>query len=477
MIDAIRQLEKTAKQLHTNHSTRAHWNKLVNEAADQFLGTIENTNAYHMEAFQGQFEIPENPVPPEQILKTYQEKVLQHGINAASGKHFGYIPGGGLFSSALADYLAAMSNCYVGIAYACPGAVKMENDCLRWICNMVGYPETALGNLASGGSIATLTAITTAREARGIKARDFDRQVIYLSQQTHHCLHKALRIAGLGEAILRQIPMDDRFKIKTDALEAQIKKDVQAGLEPFLIVGSVGTTDTGAIDPLEAMADLAEAYNLWFHVDAAYGGFFLLLDEIKAANKAISRSDSITIDPHKSLFIPYGLGAVVIKDVKAQYQAHFYKANYMQDSFQENIEISPSDLSPELTKHFRALRMWLPLQLYGLQPFRAALKEKLLLCRYFYQKIQDVGFSVGPFPELSVMIFRYEASSDSNTFNRELLEMVHKDGRVFLSSTQIKGVFWIRMAILSFRTHLKEVDLCLSILEGSKNRLLSKSYS
>ena len=183
--------------------------------------------------------------------------------------------------------------------------------------------------------------------------------------------------------------------------------------------------------PLDDIAEIALANDMWFHVDAAYGGFFLLVDELKDKFKGIEKADSVAIDPHKGLFLSYGLGAVLIKDLQAQYDSHYYQANYMQDAAKMTEEYSPADLSPELTKHFRGLRMWLSLELLGLQPFRAGLSEKHILAHYFYHKIQELGFEVGPEPELSVVIYRYiPKSGDVNAFNDNLVKAVREDGRV-----------------------------------------------
>lgn len=476
MIEQIEQLETISRQLEVAPKQRQEWNQKVVQHAANFLDQIENLNGYDQPKNAGQIPnyspFQEEADNMEALLELINQKVNQQGINPASGKHMGYVPGGGLFPAALGDYIAAVTNRYSGIYFANPGAVQMENYCIRWMCELVGYPSTALGNLASGGSIATLTAITTARSAKGIRAKDIENCVIYLTEQVHHCLHKALRIAGMEEAQLRYVPMDKRFRMQADVLEQQVKADQDEGLIPFLLVGSAGTTDTGAIDPLDKLADIASTFDLWFHVDAAYGGFFIMLEEQQEAFKGIERSDSVTIDPHKGLFLPYGLGAVLIKDVKAQYQAHYYKANYMQDALPDNEEWSPADLSPELTKHFRGLRMWLPLKLYGLKPFRAALKEKILLCQYFYEKIQEMGFEVGPFPQLSILIYRYHPEEgDINAFNEQLVKRIQNDGRIFLSSTKIDGTYWIRLAVVSFRTHLKEINLCLEILRQHLERL------
>ena len=221
----------------------------------------------------------------------------------------------------------------------------------------MGYPEDASGNLASGGSIGNLIAIVTARDYKNIESLNISKSVIYLTSQVHHCVQKAIRIAGLKQAQITYIPVDENFKMDTKILRQQIQDDIESGKNPFLLIGSAGTTDVGAIDPLDKLADIANEFDLWFHVDGAYGGFFNLTEDGKKKLKGIERSDSLVIDPHKGLFLSYGLGAVLIKNVKAQQDAHFYQANYMQDALLNTEEISPADLSPELTKHLSLIHI------------------------------------------------------------------------------------------------------------------------
>lgn len=477
MLKKLQELEKIAKQLEPSAETRTAWNQGIQQYADDFLGNIEDAPTFVKTENPGQglpeLELEQKGQDLEIILNLLKKEVDTPCLNPAAGGHFGYIPGGGIFPTAMGDYLAAVTNRYAGIYFANPGAVRIENQLIRWMCKMMGYPETALGNLTSGGSIANLIAIVTARDFKGIASKEVEHAVIYLTGQVHHCVHKAIRIAGLREAQVRIIPMDDGFRMNADILKEKIDADKKNGLNPFLVIASAGTTDTGAMDPLNKIADIAEANDLWYHIDAAYGGFFVMADvenedgsSVKDKFKGIERSDSLAIDPHKGLFLSYGLGAVLIKNVKAQLESHYYQASYMQDTFDAVAEISPADLSPELTKHFRGLRMWMPLQLLGTQPFKACLEEKILLTRYFYEKVQDLGFEVGPYPDLSVAIYRYiPANGDANAFNKKLVEAIHRDGRIFVSSTTIDEVFWIRIALLCFRSHLKEVDLFLEILK------------
>jgi glutamate/tyrosine decarboxylase-like PLP-dependent enzyme len=340
------------------------------------------------------------------------------------------------------------------------------------MCKLIGYKEGSHGSLLSGGSIANLSAIITARDHKELKAKNFEKAVIYLTTETHHCVQKALRLAGMGESVIRYIPMDEKFSMQPDALETTIQKDIELGLIPFLIIGSAGTTNTGAIDPLEKLADIAANHQIWYHVDAAYGGFFLLVDELKEKFRGIERADSVVIDPHKSLFMPYGSGVILVRDAAHLFKSNYYTAAYLQDSMDGQEELSPADYSPELTRHFRGIRIWFSLSVLGISPFRKALAEKIELSHYFYHEIKKAGFEVGPFPALSIMLFRFVPNQgDSNEANTNLLSLIHEDGQIFVSSTTIQGILWIRMAILVFRAHKKEVDIAIKTLEKFKNKL------
>ena len=286
----------------------------------------------------------------------------------------------------------------------------MEDLILDWMAGLVGFPETADGNLTSGGSIASLIAVVAAREAAGLRARDFERAVVYASPHIHQCLHKALRVAGMGEAVRRDVAVDSRRRLRPRSLSQAVAADRARGLKPWLVLASAGTADTGAIDPLAGIADIAGREGLWYHVDAAYGGFFAMLPEFRPALAGMERADSVVLDPHKGMFLPYGTGAVLVRDGTALREAHAYYASYMQDAVEaETGGRSPAAVSPELTKHFRGLRVWLPLLLHGEEPLRACLREKLALARYFHREVEALGFEVGPDPELTVVTYRWGA--------------------------------------------------------------------
>ncbi len=470
MIEKIKQLETLSRQLEPGAKERRALRNSVVDYSEQFLAELDSGKAYNAQGPEGDelysFPFEEGPGSMSSAIEIIRAQLDSNGINPASGGHLGYIPGGGLFPSSLGDYLAAITNRYSGIFFANPGAVRMENLLLRWVADLLDYPPNFGGNLTSGGSIANLVGITTARDQRLIDSRDYHKAVFYLSQQTHHCVHKAIRIAGLADAKIRAVDLDDRHRMISSSLERMITEDRDSGLIPFMVVASAGTTDVGAVDPLQDIGVIANTHDLWYHIDAAYGGFFMLSQEFKPIFKGIELSDSVVLDPHKGLFLPYGTGLVLVKDLAKLRASYHYEASYLQDAQEDPEDISPADVSPELTKHFRGLRMWLPLKIFGLRPFRAALVEKILLCRYFYERLKDVpGFELGPYPELSVGYFRYlPQHQDANKFNQTLIQALHADGRVFLSSTRLNGNIYIRFAILSFRTHLDTVDRCLNMI-------------
>jgi glutamate/tyrosine decarboxylase-like PLP-dependent enzyme len=473
IINKILEQEELSGELEPSEYERSEYHKLLLGFANRFLNGIDVTKAYSDEAADREaLSLKGGKKTLDQLIGIYEREVACKGINAASGGHLGYIPGGGIYTSALADYLASVTNEYAGLYFASPGAVVMEHEMVNWMKSIFGFPGNAIGNLTSGGSIANMIALTAARDRHHIRSGMVTKSVAYMSPQAHHCINKALRIIGLEELIIRYAELDERSRIDTNKLGSQIVRDKGEGLNPFLVIASAGTTDTGAIDPLHDIGALAGENNLWFHIDGAYGGFFILTEEKRNMFKGIEMADSLVVDPHKSLFLPYGTGAVLIKDKDAVFHSHHYTASYMQDAESDHSLISPRDVSPELTKHFRALRMWLPLQMHGTGPFIACLKEKLLLTQYVRTRLADEGFKTGPEPDLSVTYFWYPSKTiDEDTYNQKLLELIHKDGGVFLSSTRINGKFVIRVAILSFRTRLKTIDRALEIIINSRINL------
>jgi glutamate/tyrosine decarboxylase-like PLP-dependent enzyme len=411
--------------------------------------------------------IGEEGRPFPEVLDLIRREVERQGLNPASPRDIGYVPGGGIFVSALGDYVAAINNAFSGYFPASPGAARVENRLVEWIAEIVGYPEGAGGTLTSGGSVAALTAIIAAREAKGLRSRDYARASVYVTSQEHYSVRKAVHLAGVAEAPCRIVAVDEDYRLAPESLAAHIRKDREDGLIPWLVVSTAGTTNTGAVDPLDAVSEIARAEGLWHHVDGAYGGFYVMVPSRREVMRGIEKSDSVVLDPHKSLFLPYGSGAVVVRDA-AHLETFRFKAPYLVDKPQ--AESSPSERSIELTRHFRGLRLFLPLLLHGTDAFAAALEERWVLACYLQDELRQwEDIEVGPEPELSTMCFRYRppgpTEEEINDLNRRLIAALHADGRIFVTATYLDGRYWLRPSPGIFRTHAEHIDEFLEILK------------
>jgi aromatic-L-amino-acid decarboxylase len=415
--------------------------------------------------------VPEAGRPLEAILERLAPAIAK-SYNTAGPGYLAYIPGGGVYAAALADFLATATNRYVGVTGAAPVLAQIEETAVSWLVTLMGLPAGARGILTSGGSLSNFSAVVTARHER--LGEDFRDGVIYFSDQTHYCVTKAARLAGFPRAGLRALPTDARFRLVPEALEAAIREDRSGDRQPFLVVANVGTTNTGAVDPLPEVLGIAREHGLWVHADAAYGGFFRLAPEGEALLRGIERCDSITLDPHKGLFLPYGLGALLVRDGGALARTHRESASYVQDVVEEG-SLGFADLSPELSRDFRGLRLWLPLLLHGVAAFREQLAEKLALARWAYgQLAADSRFELLDEPQLSIVAFRLRApAADAERLGRELLRRVNERRRVFLSSTRIAGRYALRICVLSFRTHEDRVRDAVTALREEARALLA----
>ena len=481
IIEQIKKYQAAAEQIEPSAEQRKDLLGQVNDYVEGFLESVHSRKAYIQDGLDGagllDSGIEEGGMELGEVLGLYRDNVEQQGITTVSGKFMGYIAPCSMYYSALADYIAAVTDPYSADYSASPGAVQMEHTLIRWMADLLGYPDTTMGNLSSGGSLATFICIVTAREARQIKSRDIEKTVVYVTELTHHCFLKGLHLAGLGECVVRKVALDDGYRMKADALAEIVKKDRESGLVPWLVAASTGTTDVGGVDPLNDIANVAEENNLWFHIDGAYGGFFILSELVKEKFKGVERSDSIVMNPHKTLYTPFGLGAALIREGRQLRRAHYHTADYLQDNIEdEESTLSPADFGPELSRHFRALRLWLPLKLIGVAPFRAALSEKILLTRYTYERMAELdNFEMGPYPDLSTFAFRYlPDTGDADDFNRQLVLSLRADGRIFLSSTMLGGKFMIRVNILSYRTHLETMDYSIEVILENIKALLEK---
>ncbi len=396
-------------------------------------------------------------ISPNEDIRAYLEDLFDSGFNAAHPGFMAYIPGGGLVTSALADWVIKTMNRYGTAYFAAPKLAELEYQVIRRFADWVGYGDHAGGVLTTGGSLANFTAVVTAR--RAMLPENFLQGVMYCSDQVHHSVTKAANLAGFSARNIRVVPSDDKFRIRLDALAEQIDTDKADGYTPFLIIASAGTTNTGSIDPLPQLAEMSAANNLWFHVDAAYGGAFVITERGKVKLDGIRHADSVTLDPHKSLFLPYGTGGIIVKDRDKLIEAHELRGDYMPDLERERAHLDPFSLSVELSREHRGLKVALPLMLHGEQAFVDALDEKLDLAAYLHERLEAMPeIEIVSAPELSTVVFRKRTSGDSEAENRALLDRINAGKQVYLSPTILKGEFVLRVSILSHRTHRAEVD-------------------
>jgi aromatic-L-amino-acid decarboxylase len=411
--------------------------------------------------------------PPEaggefkELLDLVEVAALKSYDNSGPG-FLAYIPGGGLFASSLADLLATTTDRFVNLAMASPVTAQIEANVVRWLCTLFGFPEGARGVLTSGGSMANLSAVVTARSDR--LGEDLRPGTVYVSEQAHLSVKKAAMIAGIPLANVRAVPVTRRLRMDVAALSDAIAADRAVGLRPFLVVASAGTTNTGAIDPLGDIAEVAEHEDAWFHVDAAYGGFFRLTERGRTRFAGIDRADSITLDPHKGMFLPYGTGGLIVKDGAALRRAHHLDAAYLQDLSEDEEIPNFADYSPELSRDFRGLRVWFPLKLHGVAAFREALDEKLDLAQVLADGLRSIPEIELPWDvDLTVVPFRLRDGGDDA--NRRLLAEINASKRVALSSTVIDGRFVLRACILVHRTHRDRIDECIEIVRAAAARV------
>ncbi len=408
---------------------------------------------------------PETGTDFPKLLDLLMNQVIPVSINAPHPSYLGYIPGGGLYPSAVADFISSAVNRFTGIWLAAPAAVRLEANVLEWFAEWMGYPESTRGILTSGGSLANFSAIVTAR--KHLLGDDISRGVIYASDQTHHSMMKVAMLAGIREENIRLLETDEAYRAVPEKFEKAITTDQKRGLKPFLLVSNAGTTNTGAVDPLNNMSEIARRFELWHHIDAAYGGFFNLCDKGRKKLSGIENSDSLILDPHKGLFVPYGTGSLLVKEGELLRKAHMLTADYLQDLPTPEGEVDPSLYSPELSRPYRGLRVWLPLKLYGIKAFRENIAEKLELTQWIYRRFcEEQGFECISPPDLSVIAFRYiPERGDADLFNRRLQKAINDSQKLFLSSTLLRGEFVIRVCVLSFRTHKSEIEEAFDIIK------------
>lgn len=417
-------------------------------------------------------DLPEQGADLNELMRKVVEEYVPYSFNAASPGYMAYIPGGGIVPSALADLISDITNRYIGVGAAAPLLVRIEFRVLRWFLDWVGYPPEARGVLTSGGSIANLIALVCGRHK--LLGPRFDDGVIYVSDQIHHSISKAARFIGFRDDQVRWIEAGDDLRLRPEQVAAAIQEDRRAGLRPALLVASAGTTNTGVVDDLDGLADLAREEGLWYHVDAAYGGFFMLTERGRRTLDGIGKADSVTMDPHKSLFLPYGTGCLLVKNGEDLNRPHASDTGYL-PAFQDQPDTQDfCEYSPELSRDFRGLRIWLPLRCFGARAFREALDEKLDLAAHLAVALEEIpGIRVLAAPDLSLVAFRYEAGPEEGREeqNQELERRVLAHREIWMSGSRVRGEYVLRLCVLHFRTHRQQVDRAVELIRLEAARL------
>jgi aromatic-L-amino-acid decarboxylase len=418
---------------------------------------------------------PEDGTPLGPLLDHLFNDCIPRSFTTIGPGYLAYIPGGGLYTAALADFIADTTNRFTGIWQSAPVLVQLEANALDWLRDWMGFPDTTRGLFTTGGSMATFNAILCARERK--LGTDIRSGVLYTSDQAHHSVLKSAKMAGIMPDRVRAIPADDRYRLDLEGLQAAIALDRRQGFTPFAIVSNAGTTNTGAVDPLDAVAELCDREGLWHHIDGAYGAFFALSDDLRSVLKGLSRADSLTLDPHKGMFLPYGTGALLVRDGAALRAAHEATAAYLPAMPHPEDFYDPSQHGPELSRAFPGLRVWLSIKIFGAAAFREAIAEKRQLALDAWRRVAALpNIVIDAEPQLSLFAFHVTwkgaSRADEDAATRQLLEDTTRRGRVMLTGCTARGRFLGRVCVLSFRTHQTEIDHLLEDLSASLREIV-----
>lgn len=408
---------------------------------------------------------PEAPGNFDELLTILREDVLSYAASEPHPGFMGYIPGCPTFPAILGDWLATGHNIFAGVWPIAEGPNSLELAVLDWFRQWVGMPEGTSGLLTNGGSGATLTALVAARHAVvGDDPSRITRLVVYTSDQAHSAVARAAWIAGVPRSQVRALKSDDDFRLRPEDVRAAIAHDRASGLIPLAVVASAGTTNTGAVDPLDAIADLCAAEDVWLHVDAAYGGFAVLSEHGRKLMSGLGRCDSVALDPHKWLHVPFECGCLLARDPARLRAAYQILPEYMLDVAPGEERVNFADHGEQLTRQARALKVWLNVRYYGLAALRAQVDRAMSLARHAEKLVREEPLLEVTAPQgLSVLCFRVhppgmDSQAELDSLNERVNAAVNAEGRYLISSTRLRGAFTLRMCILGFRTTVDDVD-------------------
>jgi len=425
-------------------------------------------------------EIPEGPLGDDELFAYLREVVFEHSTFPGHPRFMAYISGAGTVPGAAADLLAAGVNMNAGGWMLAPAAMEIELHLTRWFARQFGLPETASGIVVSGGAMANFIALKVARD----RGAGWDIRVegltagpplaMYMSTETHVVSTRAADMLGIGSKAVRKIPVDERFRVRLDLLREAIAHDRADGVRPFAVVGSAGTVATGAVDPLDELARLCRDEGIWFHVDAAYGGPAAFTDDLRPLFAGIEQADSIAFDPHKWMYTPLTGGCVLVRDPQLLADSFSIQAAYVrQDKERTGRGIDGTQLGPQFSRGFWALKIWMSLLAHGRQAYVRRISHDAELARYLGARVQErPDFELACPVGLSICCFRYlpaglpaspEAEAYLNVLNERLMTDVQQDGRAFLSNAVLEDRYVLRACIVNFRTEAEDLDAVLDI--------------
>ncbi len=413
-------------------------------------------------------DAPDDGIPLDQILNTLRERVFAFHAREPHPGFMAYVPSCPTFPSMVGDWIATGFNFYAGVFPVATGPNRVEQVVLDWFRRWLGMPSGAGGLLTTGGSAANLTAIVAARHAatKG-DANLIPRLAMYTSDQAHSSVSRAGWMAGVSRSLIRSVPTDSDRRMNVTALRDAIASDRNAGLIPMTVVESAGTTNTGAIDPLHEVADLCEREGIWLHADAAYGGFSILSSWGEKALSGIERADTITLDPHKWLYVPFECGCLMARDPRRLFDAYNILPDYLRDTRQNAAGgelINYADYGEQLTRYSRAMKVWFSVNYFGLDAIRSAIEENIRLAAKAEQLIRKTpGLEILSPAQMGIVCFRAKPASmkdgpELDAHNEKILAALNASGKYFISSTRLDDNYSMRICILGFRTADADVE-------------------
>ncbi|HVF72596.1 MAG TPA: aminotransferase class V-fold PLP-dependent enzyme [Chthoniobacterales bacterium] len=403
----------------------------------------------------------DHPADPHRLLAGLEQNVFPNTLHVDHPRFFAFVPGPGNFVSTIADALASGFNVFNGTWLGGSAAAAIELTVIEWFRSFCGYPESAGGLFVSGGSAANLTALHAARVSK--LGDDIRGATIYFSDQTHYSVERALRVLGFSREQVRKIPSDARYRLSPKALGEAVAADRKAGLRPFCVIANAGTTNTGAVDPLPALADLCAAEDMWLHADGAYGAAAIISKRGQEQLIGLDRVDSLSLDPHKWLFQPFECGCVLVRDAALLKTAFQLMPEYMRDVHRNVAETNPADYGVQLSRSFRALKVWLSINTFGLDAFRNAITRGFELAELAERELRKrPGCEILSPAEMAIVAFRF---GDNDALQTRLVEEMLRDGFAFLTSTTLKGVTALRLCTINPRTTDDDIVRTIDRLE------------